>query len=952
MSYAHLPLLLRRAGWLTLTVEVVRAACGTLGVLLVAGLLALAIDAVLGLYPAGLIAIDILLLGLVVLAAGYIGRQVWRNRFNARRVARQIELRLGLLDSRLINSVDLSDAPTRSYSPQLVQQSVQKGEELAAQVSSLEVVDLRRPWKAAAAAVGAIFVLLVAYLAAPRVFATVLPRYLDPTGDHPPFTLLTFEIAISPETVYQGKPATISATLGGPDRPEQANLVFVDGKERQRLPMFRNDEGAFVLPIERAEASREFYIETPQGRSIRYTFSVLAVPSFERAEVAYQFPKYTGWHSSGHELDSRGIRALEKTEIVISATGSMPLRGGRLEIFNADEKSAATSSEPKKTITLETDGKDVSTIAGHFTLESSGRYRLTLVGVNGAESHEQREGPLVCVADQPPQVAIVDPEPLVAAVEGWKVPVTVQAIDDVGIDRILLFAGVNGWGPDAAPLKLQATQPTVVQGHYTFDLAALGARAGDIITYYASAYDNHPSGTHFADTPVSVIHVISQAEFAEYARQKYQMDQLAKEFDAFRRRLENLKSGRDQALEELVQLQKKLDTGKPLDAEELRKMQQLEARLKEYAQQAQKLAKDLHERAAQTQLYDLEKPYREGLEQLAKQLDKQADHAEELRQQTAQLRKQPSNSQTAAAFRDAAQKLQKEQAPFDEPSQQQLAKTAQDVEKLRLANEMISQGERLRAAVLQQRELADKLAQFRDRNKLTEEDLRRSQRLAKEQELLRQEVEEARADLQKTAQAAQKTLPKMSSGALQVCKAIERLEVGNDQAQAARSARGGEGQIAFGAAESAAKKLESLLSDSCTPKGAAESGDLDGCFSLPKPGLQQSLGQLAQGRQIPGLGQQQGGQGSGFAGSQARMAIFGPHRVSEGESEANRSSGSAAQGRGDRGTGQAGDGSRNAEALNPATHQTPRSAAGNLHGVPLGYREQAEAYFKRIAKEQ
>jgi hypothetical protein len=79
--------------------------------------------------------------------------------------------------------------------------------------------------------------------------------------------------------------------------------------------------------------------------------------------------------------------------------------------------------------------------------------------------------------DQLPQVAIVDPEPLVAAVEGWKVPVTVQAVDDVGIDRIVLFAGVNGWGPDPTPLKLEATQPTAVQGHYTFDLAKLGARA-------------------------------------------------------------------------------------------------------------------------------------------------------------------------------------------------------------------------------------------------------------------------------------------------------------------------------------------------------------------------------------------------------------------------------------------------------------------------------------------
>jgi hypothetical protein len=142
------------------------------------------------------------------------------------------------------------------------------------------------------------------------------------------------------------------------------------------------------------------------------------------------------------------------------------------------------------------------------------------------------------------------------------------------------------------------------------------------------------------------------------------------------------------------------------------------------------------------------------------------------------------------------------------------------------------------------------------------------------------------------------------------------------------------------------------LSDGCTPKGAVDSGDLDGCFSLSKPGLQQSLGQMAQGRQIPGLGQQQGSQGSGFAGSQARMAIFGPHHVSQGDSDANRSSGSATHGAGDRGAGREGDGSRSAEALNPATRQTPRTAAGNLHGVPLGYREQAEAYFKRIAKEQ
>ena len=72
----------------------------------------------------------------------------------------------------------------------------------------------------------------------------------------------------------------------------------------------------------------------------------------------------------------------------------------------------------------------------------------------------------------------MEPEPLVAAVKGWKVPVTVQAVDDVGIDRVLLFAGVNGWGPDPSRLELEKTQPTVARGHYTFDLGKLGAGRG------------------------------------------------------------------------------------------------------------------------------------------------------------------------------------------------------------------------------------------------------------------------------------------------------------------------------------------------------------------------------------------------------------------------------------------------------------------------------------------
>ncbi len=44
------------------------------------------------------------------------------------------------------------------------------------------------------------------------------------------------------------------------------------------------------------------------------------------------------------------------------------------------------------------------------------------------------------------------------------------------------------------------------------------------------------------------------------------------------------------------------------------------------------------------------------------------------------------------------------------------------------------------------------------------------------------------------------------------------------------------------------------------------------------------------------------------------------------------------------------DPARAAESLNPETREATSSAAGNLRGVPVPYRGEAEAYFRRMAE--
>jgi hypothetical protein len=187
---------------------------------------------------------------------------------------------------------------------------------------------------------------------------------------------------------------------------------------------------------------------------------------------------------------------------------------------------------------------------------------------------------------------------------------------------------------------------------------------------------------------------------------------------------------------------------------------------------------------------------------------------------------------------------------------------------------------------------------------------------------------------------------------MKLCKAVGDMQVPQDQTDAAKAARTGSGKESFAKCESAAEKLESLLSGMCNAEGAGEEMDLDGGLKLSKGGAKQSLKQLAQGRQVPGMkGSKTGQSGSGQRGSQARMTVMGPHVPSGKESKVQRGRMAGMQGPGGLAEGGPDDNARGAESLHPEARGGSRNSAGYMRGVPVPYREQAEAYFKRLAEE-
>ena len=972
MGLHHLSVLLQRTAWLLVWTAAGRSALRSLTLLVGALLGAIYLDAVVALSPAARIAVMATCAGLGLIAVVQLVRRFLRHWTDPRVAARRIEKAQGYRDNRLINALDLDESPSPAASPVLVKRVVGRGEATAAELSSATAVDFGPLVRSFLAAAAVLLVAAVCRITMPGLFAAVVPRYLDVNGDHPPYTLVEFEIRVSPDPVVYGKPAEIGVTLGGPETIAQADVVLVEGTGReqrvvQRLPMFRTAKGEFTLPLQRPEKSQAFYIDTPRGRSRMQQMTVQEIPSIEEMFAVLTPPAYAGWPVSRQPLDSRGFRGLKGTAVEVTVRANIALKGGIIELTPEGERAEKT------TVPL-TPQADPKLVAGKFPLTFSGRYRLTITSKEGADGREPVEGKLTTFIDRPPQVAIVTPDAELVVVEGYTVPVIVQASDDVGIARIELQASINGFGPTPVDITADLREPTLVRGAAEFALPVLGAKAGDVITYFATAWDKSPPEGQFVETATHVIRIISEAEYLEYARSEYQMDELMEELEAVQKQVDELQKQRDRLQDELETLRKKLKNGEELSKEERQKLEEIQKKLKRYAEAAEKLARQAATRGEQQPLYDIEEHMLDALDRLSEQLEKQSSLAREAADDLQRLEKDPDDKDLMKELQDSLDALAEQSDGLDDDGTAEREQLHQEMNRLRKVDELVQQGERLERITRRQRDLADRLGEFRNRDRMTNEQQRRADRLAREQERLQQELQDAVQQLEKRAEEVKDEAPKTAEDAKKLVEQIREMQVGDEQGKASGSARKGEGRKAHTAADAAAEKLESLAEKIPDADDAGEEMEAqgEGGGGGGDPGLKlsggkkgKSLRQMGRARQLPALrglgggqpgqqpgnmpGQKPGGEGESGMGSMARAKVMGPHKPL-GDHQRPRSSQNGGEGLGKVVDGVLSNDGQKPESLTPDSRTGKANSAGNLRGVPAPFRDQAEAYFRRLSE--
>jgi hypothetical protein len=947
VSYPNLNLLLRAAHRRQLFLEVARVGLNGLAATLLALLMALAWDAIFAAPAWVRWLLDGLLLAVVLVMLGKLWHVLRRGRFDARRIARSLEVRLQLTDNALINAVDFRDGRGSSTSRGLAKLAVERGETAARQVNVPQAIPsdgARRSVRRAGLAMLAASVLFVLL---PGVFARGLPRLADPHGDHPPFTLVRFAVETQPNPLYYGASAVITAQLGGSVVPQQADLVFVDGEGRERLPMIATDQG-YRLDLQRVEQSRRFYIDTPEGRSDWHELSVEQVPLLEELVVTYHYPEYTALPPRRSRLLNHKIEAPVGTQVTLEAESNYPLMAARVEFFDSQ------ASPSRATLSLAPDRQSSRTARGTFRLTRSGRLAIRLVGANERLGPELHEVPMVAVADRPPHVTLADLEPLTLAVEGWKVPLIVEANDDFRVAELRAHYVHTSPAAQTVPLSTHSADARQMRGEAELDLARMQAKPGDRIRLFAMATDNHPDGGQAGDSASHMIEVISQEAYLEYLRSVYQAEQLLEEIAELNERLDGLAAERQEILERAEKFERSLADGQPLDAPQREEQQRLRQNLERYVQQADELSRQLDERLAAPQIYDGEQAYRARLEALNESLVAQRQGAEELAHALEELAERATPN---AADRERLSAVRERLQKAAEQSNQQgrgLAESRQLLEKLQQALRMTDPLQRIEAVVREQRELANRLQTLEVNPAAEHAQQRRADQLARQQERLNQVLDEAASALRTAADEAKESLPRTSADACRLCDSIEQAGVSGDQQQAARAARQGAVPQAQQSAQQAAEKLESLA---CPSSGAQDlagewnADELDRGLGLSRQGVAQMLQQMLAARSASTLGANRNAVPTDARRSagDARVGLHGPRPPSEiFAARRGRRADSPVRGGAESFRDEP---SKRVEVIDASARHGTADAAGNVRGVPVGYRDQAEAYFRRLAEE-
>jgi len=460
------------------------------------------------------------------------------------RVSRRLERFRPALGTILTNAVQLSAARAQAPVGEVLRrQAVKLGQERSRTAAVWPMV--RRGALVCGAGLGLAAVLwALGPLLLPRVFSAVLPRFLDPHGDHPPYSRLSLRTTLSERDVLYGAQCEVHAHIAG-GTVEKLFLVAESSGERSRTVMFRRPDGSYLQTLTNLRTPTTVWVTDGRARSLRRTIGIRYTPQIRLVQVETDFPDYTGLKTRTQKLTKPELSLPERTRVRFRVASNRPLARGTIRL------TPLLGGEPR-TMPLACVQERENMVAGGFEVREAVAFALQVEDVEGLASREPHKGRITILPDRRPRLHVLEPGQRAVATPQTRVPVDIRVQDDYGVASALWFRSFNESMDRSAAMDLALQQGgRRAEARNAFDLGDLGVHPGDRIDYFFEAVDNYPGGPNVCTSRMYSIEIISKEEYEAILRQQAARNALFEDYrtlDDFLRRLnEHAQTLRDKA---------------------------------------------------------------------------------------------------------------------------------------------------------------------------------------------------------------------------------------------------------------------------------------------------------------------------------------------------------------------------------------------------------------------
>ncbi|MCW3061235.1 MAG: smc 7 [Capsulimonas sp.] len=761
--------------------------------------------------------------------------------------ARILEERHPEVDNAFINAIQFEHALSNAPADQapLMEREVRRGETATAGLGKIEGAD-RTAERSAARTMAILGVAwaLVALLFSGG-FLAVAPRLFAPWMDDvtPPYSVTHFEVKPKGATVRYGESLFVSVKISGQTPDTVSLMTSAHGAEWQKIALESGEPGVYSVTLDSLRENTRFYVQANTGRSARYLITVAKPPTITGLQVSYVYPAYTAHPPMKETVGPNGIHGLAGTTATFQITSNRPLSGGLLTL-----KTDIPGGDQQ--IAVQPDSKNKQQASVQMTITRSGEYRLSLTAEDGQISPEAAKGKITLDKDARPNVWITTPTQDILVTPKMKVPVGIDAEDDQGVQSVQLHRLINDLAD--SPRSYPEVPVKRATHELTIDLADLGVRPGDKITYYATAYDNNPGKPNIGETETYTMKVVSQEEFNEALKQERTPADLNKDTDDIVSAVKDLADQQQQLAQKMQDLQKQLEK-KPGDPGLQKQMAEAKKEQQDLQKRAQQMAKAMREFSQSPSPTDFERALKKKIGEIAQKVGDAANGP----MQNAQS---GSPAQAAKSAEDAAKQLAK--ANDQMQGQAQVA-----VQHMMEIQPLYNDTQRFMDLLNRQGQLVLKAREFQQSSGNDVESKTKLDALHVEQADIQRELTQLQKDFREHAETAQAHFPKAADTARKIADEIDRRKIADLMKNAGDNFQQWNGPVGFENAQNALQQLQAMVKKAGACQSQAK-GELDISLaqSLGQSGLGKSLDQFGSGQ---GNGQGQNGMGFGAGGMQS-----------------------------------------------------------------------------------